>query len=67
MTDYTDLFEEYQKATGGEEPLGYIVPFGYPSGVEEHGGVEAVYKECIKKKVTWEKLLNWNPPDDAIF
>jgi hypothetical protein len=58
-------FEEYQKATGGEDIIGFMVPFGYPPGVEERGGVIAVYDECIKKGVTWEELLGWNPPEDA--
>ena len=38
-------FLEYQAATGGEEPLGLIVPFGYPPGVEDYGGVIPVYDE----------------------
>lgn len=60
-------FQEYQAATGGEEPLGLIVPIGYPPGVEERGGVIAVYDECIKRGITWEALLNWNPPSDALI
>lgn len=59
------LFEEYKRVTGGEEPLGLMVPFGYPNGVEERGGVDAVYRECIEKKVTWEDLLNFHPDDNA--
>lgn len=52
-------YREYKKKMGGE-PIGLIIPFGYPPGVEEKGGVIAVYKECIKKGVTWEELLNYN-------
>lgn len=52
-------YQEYKKKMGGE-PIGLIIPFGYPPGVEEKGGVIAVYKECIKKGVTWEELLNYN-------
>lgn len=59
------LFREYKKATGGKEPLGLMVPFGYPDGVKERGGVEAVYRECIEKKVTWEDLLDFHPPKGA--
>lgn len=65
MADLKKLFKEYKKATGGKEPIGLIVPFGYPDGVIEKGGPENVYKECIEKKVTWEKLLDYNPPEDA--
>lgn len=58
-------FKEYQKVTGGQEKIGLIVPFGYPHGVEERGGVEAVYDECIEKGITWEELLDFHPPKDA--
>lgn len=61
------LFEKYKKVTGGEEPIGLMVPFGYPPGVEERGGVEAVYKECIRKKITWEDLLDFHPPANAVI
>ena len=57
---------EYNDKVGGE-PIGLIVPFGYPEGVEEMGGVIAVYDECIRQGITWEKLLNFNPPDDVIM
>ena len=59
------LFKEYRKATGGKEPLGLMVPFGYPSGVSERGGVDAVYRECIEKGITWEDLLDFHPPEGA--
>jgi hypothetical protein len=55
---------EYNDKVGGE-PIGLIVPFGYPDGVEEMGGVIAVYDECIKQGITWEDLLDFHPPEDA--
>jgi hypothetical protein len=55
---------EYNDKVGGE-PIGLIVPFGYPDGVEEMGGVIAVYDECIKQGITWEDLLDYHPPKDA--
>lgn len=55
---------EYNDKVGGE-PIGLIVPFGYPEGVEEMGGVVAVYDECIKQGITWEELLDYHPPEDA--
>lgn len=57
---------KYNDKVGGE-PIGLIVPFGYPEGVEEMGGVVAVYEECIKQGVKWEDLLGYHPPDDAII
>ena len=44
-----------------------MIPFGYPKGVEEMGGVIAVYEECIKQGKTWEDLLDFHPPEDVIL
>ena len=55
---------EYNEKVGGD-PIGLIVPFGYPEGVEEMGGVIAVYEECIKQGISWEDLLDYHPPEDA--
>lgn len=57
---------EYNNKVGGE-PIGLIIPFGYPDGVEEIGGVIAVYEKCIEQGITWEELLKYNPPEDAIL
>ena len=57
---------EYNEKIGGE-PIGFIVPFGYPDGVDEMGGVIAVYEKCIEKGVTWEELLEYNLPEDVIL
>ena len=57
---------EYNDKVGGE-PIGLMVPFGHPEGVEEMGGVIAVYEECIKQGITWEELLDYHPPEDAII
>ena len=57
---------EYNDKVGGE-PLGLIIPYGYPEGFDEYGSVIAVYDECIKQNKTWQELLNFNPPSDAIF
>lgn len=65
MESLSEKFKRYKKATGGKDPLGYIVPFGLPNGVEERGGIGAVYDECIAKGITWEDLLNYHPPEDV--
>lgn len=62
LTEEEKLFAEYQEKTGGEEPIGYIAPYGLPEGVEEHGGIAAVYRECIDKGITWETLLDYHEP-----
>lgn len=62
-------YRAYCKAIGGKpEPIGLQVPDGYPCGVEEMGGVIAVYEACIKQGCTWEELLDYKEPDpDAIL
>lgn len=57
---------EYNEKVGGE-PIGLIVPFGYPKGVEENGGVIAVYDLCIERGITWENLLDYHPPKDVVI
>ncbi len=65
VTEEGKLFVEYNKLTGGD-PIGLIVPFGYPKGVNEMGGVIPVYKKCIEQGSTWQELLNYKTPEDAI-
>jgi hypothetical protein len=62
MDEVGKAYLEYNEAVGGE-PIGLVMPFGYPDGVEEHGGVIAVYKECIEKGITWEELLKYHPDE----
>ena len=57
---------EYNDRVGGD-PIGLMVPFGYPAGVVEMGDEIAVYEECIKRGITWEDLLDFNPPEDAVI
>lgn len=57
---------EYNDKVGGE-PLGLIVPIGYPSGFEKYGSVIKVYEECIRLGVTWEDLLDYHPPEDVMI
>ena len=78
MTDILrDLYEvtaqgraylAYYDATGGN-PIPLIQPTGYPDGVEQMGGSAAVYRECVKRGITWEELLHYQDttPDGAII
>jgi len=65
-TEEGKKYIEYNDKVGGE-PLGLIVPFGYPAGFEKYGSVIAVYDECIKQGKTWEELLGFDPPEDAVL
>ncbi len=67
MTAEGKAYLEYNEKVGGE-PIGLVMPYGYPDGVEEMGGPIAVYQECIKQKKTWQDLLGINDQitDDLI-
>ena len=65
-TDEGRKYLEYNEKVGGE-PIGLMIPIGYPAGVEEMGGVIAVYEECIRQGVTWEKLLHFKIPKGVIL
>lgn len=64
-TEEGRAYLDYNEKVGGE-PIGLTVPFGYPPGVEERGGVIAVYKECIEKGVPWEELLEYEAPGEDV-
>lgn len=45
-------YERYAEVIGGEpEPIGLEEPSGYPAGVEERGGVVAVYSVGLRHSV----------------
>jgi hypothetical protein len=61
------VYLEYNEKIGGEY-LGLTMPYGYPPGVDEMGGVINVYNECIRRGVTWQEFLGVKPvPDDVII
>lgn len=65
-TEEGKIFLEYVKETGDTEPIGLQVPTGYPSGIKNSEDITKVYKECIKKEITWKELLGIEePPEDA--
>ena len=64
MTDEGKAYLKYNDEVGGE-PIGLVVPFGYPDGVEEMGGVIKVYEECIRQQKPWEELLNYSIEGNA--
>lgn len=43
-------YERYAEVIGGE-PIGLEEPSGYPAGVEERGGVVAVYSYGVRHSV----------------
>lgn len=58
------LEEEYSRKIGGP-PLHKGIPTGhYPPGVEEAGGPDTVYRECLKKGITWEELIGYKEEYD---
>ena len=62
------LFEEYQRATGGTNHFGYCegMPVEIYDRVEELGGIEGLYRECIRQGKSWEDLLGTDGKWDEI-
>lgn len=61
------IYLKYNDEIGGN-PIGLVVPFGYPPGVAELGGPLKVYEECIRLNTTWEQLLQYDPnPADVMY
>ncbi len=58
---------EYYRVTGGEA-FGYSIgmPVKAMELIEELGGIEAMYKECIRRGICWEELLDWNGHSDEM-
>ena len=63
MTQEGKAYLKYNNEVGGE-PIGLIMPMGYPDGVKEMGGVIAVYEQCCKQHKPWEELLNYSPDEE---
>lgn len=62
MTEEGRAYLEYNEKVGGE-PIGLVVPFGYPPGVDRMGGPIEVYKRCIAMDMQWERLLGFQDWD----
>lgn len=60
------LFEQYSEATGGSDPIGLIVPNGFPTGskrsIDSWEDVAEVYREAIEQNITWEELIGYEAP-----
>ena len=63
QVELMELIYQYEKEIGGD-PMGLTVPYGWPDGVEEHGGPINVYKQCLKHGLTWREYLNIQDDDD---
>jgi hypothetical protein len=64
-TEEGRAYLEYYSKTSGDR-IGLTVPYGYPGGIKDSKDIIAVYKECVKRGVTWEELLGFErPPVDA--
>lgn len=66
MTEEGKAYLEYNDKIGGE-PIAPVVPYGYPEGFELYPSAIELYKDCIARGITWEELLNYNPPEDVII
>lgn len=66
MTEIGRAYLEYNEAVGGE-PFGYCD--GMPASIDidkDYGGLPGMYRECVRRGVTWEELLQWGGHSDEI-
>ena len=54
---------DYNREIGGE-PFGFTTGMPIEADPEKYGGIAKMYRECIKRGVTWEELLQWNGKSD---
>lgn len=55
---------EYNQKVGGS-PFGCTV--GMPVvNLEQYGGLSGMYRECIKRGISWEELLQWDGHSDEL-
>lgn len=56
---------DYNREVGGEA-------FGFTTGMpievdpEKYGGIAKMYRECIRRGIAWEELLQWDGHSDEI-
>jgi hypothetical protein len=65
MSEEGRSYLDYNNTIGGE-PFGYTI--GMPAGAdpELYGGIAGMYRECIRRKITWEELLQWDGHSDEL-
>lgn len=55
---------EYNDAIGGE-PFGFTI--GMPAiDLDQWGGIEGMYRECIRRGITWQELTGWDGHSDEL-
>ena len=56
---------DYNREVGGE-PFGFTTGMPIEADPEKYGGIAKMYRECIKRGVTWEELLQWDGRSDEL-
>lgn len=65
LTEDGRAYLKYNEVIGGD-PFGFIVGMPVEADPELYGGIAGMYKECIRREITWEELLQWNGHSDEM-
>lgn len=56
---------DYNREVGGK-PFGFTTGMPLEADPEKYGGIAKMYRECIRRGITWEELLQWNGHSDEL-
>ena len=56
---------DYNREVGGE-PFGFTTGMPVEADPDKYGGISEMYRECIRRGVAWEELLQWDGHSDEL-
>lgn len=56
---------DYNREVGGEA-FGFTTGMPIEADPEKYGGIAKMYRECIRRGIAWEELLQWDGHSDEI-
>lgn len=65
LTEDGQAYLQYNEAIGGD-PFGFTVGMPLEADPELYGGIAGMYRECIRREITWEEFLQWNGHSDEM-
>lgn len=65
LTEDGRAYLQYNEVIGGD-PFGFTVGMPLEADPEPYGGIAGMYRECIRREITWEELLQWNGHSDEM-
>ncbi len=57
---------DYNREVGGEA-FGFTTGMPKEADPEKYGGIAKMYRECIRRGMAWEELLQWDGHSDEMY